>query len=336
MKDRIVWIDNLRAMGIFLVVLGHHDLHLIPKAFIYSFHMPLFFFISGLLYSDTKYNSIFALFKKRFRTLLVPYWFLGIIQIIYELFKAFISGGSAPIAERFISLIDFSDYWFIGSIFITELAFFIFRKQFSTQKNLILFLILSSVIGFYVNQYWVNIISPKCDLHFLFFVRLLFTTLVFYGFGYLFFSIIKKIDFEPLVKNLSSLIPISLIAQFLAYFYYLKFFTGLSIDAPQNYFLFYVFAFWGIVNFVAISCIISSNSLFNMTGRFTLFIYILHSNPGTINKFYNLLGYKISLTNISVFNGVLFSITIILLILPFALFIEKKLPFILGQNKHIG
>lgn len=47
---RIPLYDNLKAFGIILVVLGHvtenHALH----GVIYSFHMPLFFFISGMLY----------------------------------------------------------------------------------------------------------------------------------------------------------------------------------------------------------------------------------------------------------------------------------------------
>ena len=47
-EKRIFWIDALRGIGIFLVVLGHtfwkgHNV-------IYAFHMPLFFFISGILF----------------------------------------------------------------------------------------------------------------------------------------------------------------------------------------------------------------------------------------------------------------------------------------------
>lgn len=51
-KDRFLWLDTLKVMAIYLVVLGHivsttyqPDL----KGIIYSFHMPLFFMISGYL-----------------------------------------------------------------------------------------------------------------------------------------------------------------------------------------------------------------------------------------------------------------------------------------------
>lgn len=57
MKERILYIDNLRAFAIMLVVMGHilqftfGDSHGFDHPFfkfIYSFHMPLFFFISGM------------------------------------------------------------------------------------------------------------------------------------------------------------------------------------------------------------------------------------------------------------------------------------------------
>lgn len=42
MKKRDNYIDLLKGIAIFLVVLGHHDTVL--KKYIYSFHMQLFFY----------------------------------------------------------------------------------------------------------------------------------------------------------------------------------------------------------------------------------------------------------------------------------------------------
>lgn len=81
----------LSIWGIILVVLGHsgftndviqHKLLYLQK-WIYSFHMPLFFFISGYLYSltnksFTEINSGKFLFKK-VKRLLIPYFVLGVI-----------------------------------------------------------------------------------------------------------------------------------------------------------------------------------------------------------------------------------------------------------------
>lgn len=47
----IAWIDRLKAIGIVLVVLGHAVDGTLLHEVIYSFHMPLFFFASGYLFS---------------------------------------------------------------------------------------------------------------------------------------------------------------------------------------------------------------------------------------------------------------------------------------------
>lgn len=62
MKKRIAWWDNVRFILVMLVVMGHFadnfvnelDAYKSVFLFIYSFHMPLFFFISGNLHSEHK------------------------------------------------------------------------------------------------------------------------------------------------------------------------------------------------------------------------------------------------------------------------------------------
>ena len=44
---RMVWIDWMKAIGIYLVVLGHF--FSVGEKFIYVFHVPLFFLISGFV-----------------------------------------------------------------------------------------------------------------------------------------------------------------------------------------------------------------------------------------------------------------------------------------------
>ena len=51
---RVEYVDIAKGIGITLVVMGHNDFALIsPFAhkLIYSFHMPMFFFMSGLFWS---------------------------------------------------------------------------------------------------------------------------------------------------------------------------------------------------------------------------------------------------------------------------------------------
>jgi acyltransferase len=78
---RIAWIDAAKGIGIFLVVLGHT----LPSAaksvaIIYAFHMPLFFFLSGLTAKSWAPGSASA-FVRGFRSLIVPYVFFSVISI---------------------------------------------------------------------------------------------------------------------------------------------------------------------------------------------------------------------------------------------------------------
>ena len=50
MSDRENWIDWTKAILIWLMVLGHARLNGILLDFVYAFHMPAFFVISGYLY----------------------------------------------------------------------------------------------------------------------------------------------------------------------------------------------------------------------------------------------------------------------------------------------
>ena len=60
--------DVLRAWGIFLVIAGHLGSPF--SGFIYTFHMPLFFFLSGYVFS-TKVNWT-NFIKKKIKTIVVP------------------------------------------------------------------------------------------------------------------------------------------------------------------------------------------------------------------------------------------------------------------------
>ena len=48
-SHRIVWIDWAKAICIFLMVIGHWTSNETIILYIYSFHMPAFIFIAGML-----------------------------------------------------------------------------------------------------------------------------------------------------------------------------------------------------------------------------------------------------------------------------------------------
>lgn len=89
-RVRIEWIDVARGIAIFLVCLGHRDIPAFLGKWIYSFHLPAFFWISGYI---TKYDSDISFgnfLKKKVKGLLVPYASLSLVYIFLEFVYAFL------------------------------------------------------------------------------------------------------------------------------------------------------------------------------------------------------------------------------------------------------
>src|ERR1041384_5770408 len=138
---RIEYLDMSRGIGILLVVLGHNDLGAVsPFAHkvIYSFHIPLFFFLSGYFINTS--ISFFDYFKKRFHSILKPYLFT--ILLIYFVSVSFEKMGFQNALGRIakalygsIHYIDWGQLWFLPHLFVVSLYAFIFITLVSKLHN---------------------------------------------------------------------------------------------------------------------------------------------------------------------------------------------------------
>ena len=91
-KERSLTLDIARALMIVLVVIGHYDPVNAPNwyqtllKFIYTFHMPVFLFVSGYVYIATKKEESYLSFLyKKVKRLLVPYYATSAILITIKL-----------------------------------------------------------------------------------------------------------------------------------------------------------------------------------------------------------------------------------------------------------
>lgn len=90
---RIEWIDTAKLIGIYLVILGH----LLPPDetgassfltdLIFSFHMPLFFFLSGLVEKPRKIKELLI---KSVKNLIVPYVCFYLISYFWWFYASFL------------------------------------------------------------------------------------------------------------------------------------------------------------------------------------------------------------------------------------------------------
>jgi fucose 4-O-acetylase-like acetyltransferase len=132
MSKRIEYIDIARGIGIVLVVMAHNDFGFISQygyEVIYSFHMPLFFFLSGyFIKTDIPF---FEFFKKRFHSLLKP--FLFTLFLIYFTSVSFEKMAFGTAIRRIVKslygtgvYIDWVQLWFLPNLFVVSLYAFVF------------------------------------------------------------------------------------------------------------------------------------------------------------------------------------------------------------------
>ena len=101
-SNRLEWIDWMKALGIYLVVLGHF--YSFGEKFIYVFHIPLFFLISGFL--SKKESDGLAFWKKIWYNLAVPMLIIAILNYIFHCLPQFLKNSFLPIDV----------YWFVRNV----------------------------------------------------------------------------------------------------------------------------------------------------------------------------------------------------------------------------
>jgi fucose 4-O-acetylase-like acetyltransferase len=161
--DRIHWIDTLRAIAIVLVVLGHTPgIQNYQQAikYIYSFHIPLFFFISGMLFNPKlTENKFLLLVRNQFWALMVPYFAWGLLTYLpWVIFSR--KYGSYPDLDPFKPLLGLvygtgsgtwlihnSALWFLPCLFSTRVLFCLTLK-YSGESMLPVTLVLFVTLGF--------------------------------------------------------------------------------------------------------------------------------------------------------------------------------------------
>ena len=141
MTKRIEYLDIARGIGILLVVLGHNDfeaLSVYVHQVIYSFHIPLFFFLSGYFINTSM--PFFEFFKKRFNSLLKPYFFT--IFLIYFVSVSFEKMGFTMAITRIVKslygtghYLDWVQLWFLPELFVVSLYAFLFITLISRLSN---------------------------------------------------------------------------------------------------------------------------------------------------------------------------------------------------------
>lgn len=131
---RIDYVDIAKGIGIVLVVMGHNDFALISPfghKFIYSFHMPMFFFMSGMFFKPD--IPFWGYVRNRFDRVLKPFFFT--IVFLYFTTISFTKVSIVVATRRVLKAmyangyyLDWVQLWFLPHLFIVSLfAYFFFQ-----------------------------------------------------------------------------------------------------------------------------------------------------------------------------------------------------------------
>lgn len=168
MKERLNYIDWLKGIAIIAVVMGHviqfdflslntADTSFLDR-FIYSIHMPLFIFLSGLVLSY-KFDSIDSSLKKvilKGRSLLIPAFLIG---YAYTLWRGYTFHGFLTNTMKY-------GYWYLFTLFEFYIMYYaIFSYSFSKSiyedliKGWIIWILLKGIAHLNLNTDFLGVIQ---------------------------------------------------------------------------------------------------------------------------------------------------------------------------------
>ncbi len=162
---RIAWMDILRGYAMVLVVLGHGLIGLISAnipgvvawgwsgvIFIYLFHIPLLFFVSGFVSRDRQ-KSVRVFLEYTVKWIIAPYIIWSIILVLIQ--NMIPSGANTPICFNALFGMMWTPitlFWFLYVLFLIKVSDYVVGRIVKEPIKAALFLIMLGVVGFEVGE----------------------------------------------------------------------------------------------------------------------------------------------------------------------------------------
>ena len=157
---RVTYLDTSKAIGMYLVFYGHFieklyyagSVLIFPELkLIYSFHVPLFFFLSGVFFKiDNRPLGLIVLNK--FKTRIMPTFFFGLIAIPWFLFLDKFTVAAVLLKAK-AYLLGHPELnwvtWFLVCLFSLEIIISLISKfnYFSSRRKVVVINLIFFVVG---------------------------------------------------------------------------------------------------------------------------------------------------------------------------------------------
>ena len=140
--DRILWVDYAKGIGIVLVVVGHvlnglwssgilaEDSALKwVRSWIYSFHMHLFFLLSGLFLERQVARPAGMFLADKLRTIAYPYFVWSSLQFAIHSSLRGVTNNTADLGELWtIVYLPTMQFWFLFTLFLLVLGYYVLAR----------------------------------------------------------------------------------------------------------------------------------------------------------------------------------------------------------------
>lgn len=268
---RLNFIDIAKGIGIILVVLGHslaYECHNRLFFMIYSFHMPLFFFLSGFVFKSKDSASYFS---GKVKTLLVPLVCFQALNIFTYDILLFLG------LEEHHGIIAFGGFWFLGTLlFVSCLYYILSEKVFSNFKHSNIVILLSAALTMTFGLIYAQGISDQSNQ----IIATSFVAYSFYAVGHICSTPQKLMSLvlsnSKIFRLLATIIGLLLFA-LLAY---LVGFTDRNVDMNTSRygdsFFFILNALVGIFATMFICIGFFKNRILEFFGKNSLMIFLIH------------------------------------------------------------
>lgn len=162
MRERLIYIDIAKFIGIILVILGHMGFPSYIYNYIFSFHMPLFVILSGFVFKqENVWKQVRSLCVSFFSLILI----LSIVDIALKIFvvhdsvdyfsyiKAILGGAAAP----FYRFDPAPAVWFLTALVVVEVASYLLSFL---GKHKMIPVIILMIGGVFLSQHKGNLFIP--------------------------------------------------------------------------------------------------------------------------------------------------------------------------------
>ncbi len=330
----------LKGLAILLVVLSHTAIPEIEDEAVYLFHMPLFFWLSGLLYRPEKYPTVGQLIRKRSRSLLVPYLWFSAISYVLWYFIARNFGRDAddhihplvPIVGTFYSVADKpwlvhnTPLWFLTCLFVVELLYWELRRWLASTTALALGLLCCSLAGYWLSLNFRVRLPWGADVA--------LSAVMFYGAGQFSRPRLMNLAASTSGRRLLTNLFAGAVGS-LAMWWGFGFVNMSENILGRGYVPFYAAAFGGIVVSVVVAQMVPPNRLLTFFGRNTLVILALqipcYGFVKAVQQYG--FGFDVEATRGSLLWGIIQSVAIVTLLIPVIQMIDRWAPFLKGHRR---